>query len=89
VFDEDVIRHYQAHLQRRRAAPPGRQRNTPKSPTTSGQSFKRTSTSAKSSWAALVDRTRRHASTNMPACGAPYSTLAPKCCTVSMNLKRT
>ena len=83
VFNEDVIRHYQGFLDRRRQARPGRQMNTGRSPNPSGSGSRNTSTSAKSNWAAAAVRMEPLASMNIRVCAAPCSASTPRCCPAS------
>lgn len=71
VFQEDVIRHYQAHLAGRRAARPAREYRGPR--IRNGPNSKSTSTNARSSWAAAGGPTRPRASTSTPVFAARCS----------------
>lgn len=87
VFEEDVIRHTQDFLARRRAMRP--KRSTGRPPTRSGTNSRNTSTSARSSSARVVDPTEPAASTNTPACVAHSYTSTQRCCPDSTNWKAT
>ncbi|MFE3527283.1 tyrosine-type recombinase/integrase [Streptomyces sp. NPDC059161] len=66
VFNEDVVRHYQGFLDRRRQAKPGQPTSTGRSPKPIGSASRSTSTSAKSSWGDAPAPTRHLAGINTP-----------------------
>ena len=87
VFNEDVVRHYQAFLARPRARATGRR--VPAVRRENGPSSKSTSTSAKSSSATAAGPTAPPASTNTPASAARCSTSTPRCSTASTRSRPT
>ncbi|MFD7734135.1 tyrosine-type recombinase/integrase [Kitasatospora phosalacinea] len=86
VFDEDVVRHYQEFLDRRRAQRPEREY---RKPTRSGTSSTSTSTNAASNSAPAAVPTERHARTNTPASAAPCSASTRRCCPALTSWRKT
>ena len=70
VFNEDVVRHYQGFLDRRRQARPGHKMSTGRSPNPSGSGSRSTSISARSNWEAAPVPTGPLASMNIRVCAA-------------------
>jgi hypothetical protein len=85
VFDEDVVRHYQLHLARRRFA---QQTNTGRPLWTNGASLTHTSTRDASSSGPVAGPTAPRVSTSMPVSDAACSRSTRRCCHVSISWNR-
>ncbi|GAA3618142.1 site-specific integrase [Nonomuraea rosea] len=87
VFEEDLVRHYQAHLARRRKLRPTTSIGRPTR--VNGESSRNTSTDARPSSATAAAPTEPLARTSTLVCDVPSCRSVPRCCPASTSSRPT